>query len=141
MITRRVFVGSLAGGLLAAPLATEAQQPARVFRLGLLGTVPLTQPGAAHIWDGLFEGLRQLGYVEGQNLIIEGRFSEGRSERLPTLAAELVRLNVDVIVAAATTADEAKRATSTIPIVMTNHGGLSALSPALVGKQLQLLKE
>ena len=120
----------------------------------------MTEAGAAHIWDGLFEGLRQLGYVEGQNLVIEGRYSEGRSERLPALAAELVQLKVDVIVAAATTADEAKRATSTIPIVMTNHGdpvgsrvvaslarpggnvtGLSALSPVLVGKQLQLLKE
>jgi len=159
-VNRRSFVGTLGLGFLTAPLGIEAQQPARVFRLGLLGTVPMTEAGAAHIWDGLFEGLRQLGYVEGQNLIIEGRFSEGRSERLPTLAAELVRLNVDVIVAAATTADEAKRATSTIPIVMTNHGdpvgsrvvaslarpggnvtGLSALSPALVGKQLQLLKE
>ncbi len=135
-MNRRSFVGTLGLGLLTAPLGIEAQQPARVFRLGLLGTVPMTEVGAAHIWDGLFEGLRQLGYVEGQNLVIEGRYSEGRSERLP------------------------KRATSTIPIVMTNHGdpvgsrvvaslarpggnvtGLSALSPALVGKQLQLLKE
>jgi len=159
-VNRRSFVGTLGLGLLTAPLGIEAQQPARVFRLGLLGTVPMTEPGAAHIWDGLFEGLRQLGYVEGQNLVIEGRYSEGRSERLPALATELVQLKVDVIVAAATTADEAKRATSTIPIVMTNHGdpvgsrvvaslarpggnvtGLSALSPALVGKQLQLLKE
>ena len=159
-MNRRSFVSTLGLGLLTAPLGIEAQQPARVFRLGLLGTVPMTEAGAAHIWDGLFEGLRQLGYVEGQNLVIEGRYSEGRSERLPALAAELVQLKVDVIVAAATTADEAKRATSTIPIVMTNHGdpvgsrvvaslarpggnvtGLSALSPALVGKQLQLLKE
>jgi putative ABC transport system substrate-binding protein len=157
---RRVFMGALTGGLLAVPLAAEAQPAAKVYRIGLLGTVPLTDPGTSHIWDGFLEGLRQLGYVEGQNFVIEGRYSEGRSERLPALAAELVQLKVDVIVAAATTADEAKRTTSTIPIVMTNHGdpvgsrvvaslarpggnvtGLSALSPALVGKQLQLLKE
>jgi putative ABC transport system substrate-binding protein len=157
---RRKFIEVIGGGLLAAPRASEAQQPAKLFRLGLLGTVPLTEPGASRIWDGFLEGLRQLGYVEGQNVVIERRFSEGKAERLPDLAAELVRLKVDVIVAAAITADEAKRATSTIPIVMTNHGdplgnrlvtslarpggnvtGLSTLSPDLVGKQLQLLKE
>ena len=104
--------------------------------------------------------LRQLGYVEGQNIVIESRFSEGRYERVPALAAELVRLKVDVIVAAAYTPDAAKGATSTIPIVMTNHAdpvgsrlvaslarpggnvtGLSVQSPDLVGKQLQLFKE
>jgi putative ABC transport system substrate-binding protein len=157
---RRKFIEVIGGGLLAAPRASEAQQPAKLFRLGLLGTVPLTEPGASRIWDGFLEGLRQLGYVEGQNVVIERRFSEGKAERLPDLAAELVRLKVDVIVAAAITADEAKRATSTIPIVMTNHAdplgnrlvtslarpggnvtGLSTLSPDLVGKQLQLLKE
>ena len=76
-MNRRGFVGTVGLGLLTAPLGIEAQQPARMFRLGLLGTAPLTQPGAAHIWDGLFEGLRQLGYVEGQNLVIEGRYSSG----------------------------------------------------------------
>jgi len=150
----------MGGGLLAAPRASEAQQPAKVFRIGLLGTVPLTEPGASRIWDGFFEGLRQLGYVEGQNIVIESRFSEGRYERVPALAAELVRLKVDVIVAAAYTPDAAKGATSTIPIVMTNHAdpvgsrlvaslarpggnvtGLSVQSPDLVGKQLQLFKE
>jgi putative ABC transport system substrate-binding protein len=160
VIERRKFIEVIGGGLLAAPRASEAQQPAKLFRLGLLGTVPLTEPGASRIWDGFLEGLRQLGYVEGQNVVIERRFSEGKAERLPDLAAELVRLKVDVIVAAAITADEAKRATSTIPIVMTNHAdplgnrlvtslarpggnvtGLSTLSPDLVGKQLQLLKE
>jgi hypothetical protein len=90
---RRAFLAG-ATALLGAPLGAAAQQPARVFRLGLLGTVPLTNPGAARIWGGFFEGLQQLGYVEGQNIVIEGRFSEGRSERLPTLAAELVRLKV-----------------------------------------------
>jgi putative ABC transport system substrate-binding protein len=160
VITRRRFM-TVAAGLLVAPLAAEAQQQSRkVFRIGLLGTVPLTEPGASHIWDGFFEGLRQLGYVEGRNIVIEGRYSEGRSERLPTLAAELVRLKVDVIVAAGYTAAMAKGATSTIPIVMTNHGdpvasrlvaslarpggnvtGLSLMNPELIGKQLQLLKE
>ena len=153
-------MGLMAGGLLGAPRAAQAQQPAKVFRLGLLGTVPLSNPGASRIWDGFVEGLQQLGYVEGRNIVIERRFSEGKAERLPDLAAELVRLKVDVIVAAAYTADAAKGATSTIPIVMTNNGdpvgsrlvaslarpggnvtGLSALSPDLVGKQLQLLKE
>jgi putative ABC transport system substrate-binding protein len=156
---RRAFLAG-AAALLGAPLAAAAQQPARVFRLGLLGTVPLTNPGAARIWGGFFEGLQQLGYVEGHNIVIEGRFSEGRSERLPTLAAELVRLKVDVIVAAAYAASAAKGATSTIPIVMTNDAdpvgnllvvslarpggnvtGLSTLSIDLVGKQLALLKE
>ncbi|MBM2844685.1 MAG: transporter substrate-binding protein, partial [Anaerolineales bacterium] len=159
-MNRRSFIGTLGLGLLAAPFASEAQQPARVFRLGLLGTVPLTEPGSSRIWNGFFEGLRQLGYVEGQNLVIERRFSEGRTERLPDLAADLVRLKVDVIVAAVYAADAAKGATSTIPIVMTNNSdpvgsglvaslarpggnvtGLSGQSPDLVGKQLQLLKE
>ena len=161
MMERRTFLGTLAGSLLAAPLAAGAQQPAgKVFRIGLLGTVPLADPAASRLWGGFFDGLRQLGYVEGQNVVIEGRFSEGRSERFPTLAAELVRLKVDVIVAAGYAPNAAKGATSTIPIVMTNHAdpvgsglaaslaraggnvtGLTALAPALVGKQLQLLKE
>jgi len=87
-----------------------------VFRLGLLGTVPLTEAGASRIWDGFLEGLWQLGYVEGQDIVIERRFSEGRYQRVPALAAELVRLKVDVIVAASYTADAAKGATSTMPI-------------------------
>ena len=107
-----VLIALLSSTVLAAPLAAEAQQPAKVFRLGLLGTVPLTEPGASRIWDGFLEGLWQLGYVEGQNIVIEVRFSEGRYERVPALAAELVRLKVDVIVAASHTADAAKGATS-----------------------------
>jgi putative ABC transport system substrate-binding protein len=155
---RRTFIGTLGGGLLAAPLAAEAQQAGKVYRIGLLGTVPLADPGTARIWGGLFDGLRQLGYTEGQNIAFEGRFSEGIQERLPVLAVELVRLKVDVIVAAATAAEAAKGATSTIPIVVPNYGdpvetrlvvslakpggnvtGLSG--PDLVAKQLQLLKE
>jgi putative ABC transport system substrate-binding protein len=146
--------------LLALPFAVGAQPAAKVFRIGLLGTVPLTNPEASRIWSGFFDGLRQLSYVEGQNIVIEGRYSEGKSERLPALAAELVGLNVDVIVAAAHAANAARDITATIPIVMPNHGdpigsglvvslaspggnvtGLSALTPDLVGKQLQLLKQ
>jgi len=83
MTTRRAFLGALAGGLLAAPLDVQAQPAAKVWRIGLLGTVPLTEPGVARIWGGFFEGLRQLGYVDGQNVVIEGRYSEGRAGRLP----------------------------------------------------------
>jgi putative ABC transport system substrate-binding protein len=159
----RLLAGAAVLLFVAGPLAVQgvqAQPPAKVSRIGLLGTVPLTEPGTARIWGGFFEGLRQLGYVEGQSLVIEGRFSEGRSERLPTLAAQLVQVKVDVIVAAAHTALAAKGATSTIPIVMTNNPdpvgsglvaslgrpggnitGLTTRSPDLVGKQLQLLKE
>jgi len=159
--TRREFIGTLAGGLLAAPLAAEAQQAAKVYRIGLLGGSPPKTPGGQRSWEGFFQGMRELGYVEGQNILVEGRFYGDRTDRLPTLAAELVRLNVDVIVAGAPPAPEAaQRATSTIPIVMASHSdpvgsrlvaslakpgknvtGLSTLSPELVGKRLQLLKE
>jgi putative tryptophan/tyrosine transport system substrate-binding protein len=111
--------------------------------------------------EGLLQGLREHGYVEGQNIVIEYRWAEGRAERLPDLAAELVSLNVDVIVAGGTPGPlAAKHATGTIPIVMTAAGdpvgsglvaslarpggnvtGLSARSPDLSGKRLQLLKE
>jgi len=158
--TRRAFITTLAGGILAAPLAVEAQ-PAKVYRIGLLGGSPPNSPGGSRAWEGFFHGLRELGYVEGQNILIEGRFYGDRTERLPALAAELVQLKVDVIVAGAAPAPEAaQRATSTIPIVMAIHfdpvgsglvvslaspgrnvTGLSVLSPELVGKRLQLLKE
>jgi putative ABC transport system substrate-binding protein len=158
-VDRRAFMAGLLG-LLIAPLAAEAQPAAKVFRIGLLGTVPLTNPEASRIWGGFFDGLRQLGYIEGQNIVIECRYSEGNSARLPILAGELVQLDVDVIVAAAHAANAARAITSTIPIVMPNHGdpigsglvaslarpggnvtGLSTLTPDLVGKQLQLLQE
>ena len=74
---RRAFLGPLAGGLLAAPLAAVPQQAGKVYRIGMLGTVPLTNPGAARIWGGFFEGIQQLGYVEGRNIVIEGRYSGG----------------------------------------------------------------
>ena len=152
---RRTFIGTLAGGLLAAPLAAEAQPPqAKVARIGLLGDVPrfLDEP--------FRQGLRELGYIEGQNIVIEHRAPEWKYERLPGLAVELVRLQVDVIVAASPAATKAaKQATSSIPIVFTVSGdpvadgfvaslarpggnvtGLATVGPELVGKQLEMLK-
>ncbi len=144
--------------LLSTPLATEAQP--KVYRIGLLGFSPPNTPGS-HLWEAFLQAMRERGYVEGQTIVIEGRYSEGHDERLPDLAAELVRLKVDVIVAGATQAAEAaKRATATIPIVMPNHSdpvatgivaslarpggnvtGLSIQNPELTGKRLELLKE
>jgi ABC-type uncharacterized transport system substrate-binding protein len=161
VISRRAFVGTLTLGPLAAPLAAETQQAAKVYRIGLLGGSPPNSPGGRRAWNGFFLGMRELGYVEGHNILVEGRFYGDQTERLPALAAELVRLKVDVIVAGAAPAPEAaQRATSTIPIVMANHNdpvgsglavslakpgknvtGLSTLAPELVGKRLQLLKE
>jgi putative tryptophan/tyrosine transport system substrate-binding protein len=159
MDRRTWFVGSL--GLLVAPLAAEAQAPPKTFRIGLLASSSPNSPEASHVWDGFFEGLRNLGYVEGRNVVIEGRFYGDNTEQLPALAAELVKLQVDVIVTGTTPAPEmAKRATSAIPIVLANHPdpvrsglatslakpggnvtGLSLVHMELHGKQLQLLKE
>ena len=158
---RRTFLGVVAGGLLAAPLAAEAQQAGKLYRIGLLGGSPPNSPGGRRAWEGFFQGLRELGYVEGQNIVVEGRWYGERTDRLPALAGELARLKVDVIVAGAAPAPEAaRRATSTIPIVMANHNdpvgsglvaslarpgrnvtGMSTLSPELIGKRLQLFRE
>jgi putative ABC transport system substrate-binding protein len=152
MMDRRAFIGGLAGGLLTAPLAAEAQP---VWRVGILGNENSAP------WEAFRRGLRDLGYVGGRNLTMESRWSEGRTERLPALAIELVQLRVDVIVASGTQAVRAaKQATSTIPIVMAvsahpdkiglveslarpggNVTGLDNVGPDLKGKQLQLLKE
>jgi putative ABC transport system substrate-binding protein len=116
MDRRRFLLTSLAGAL-AAPLAAEGQ-PEKVHRIGILaGGSPPSHRGP------LTDALRELGYVEGRNLVIEGRYAEGRPERLPGLAAELARLRVDVLVTFATPATmAAKAATATIPIVMTDVG-------------------
>ena len=147
-----------AGGLVVAPSAAEAQQAAKVARIGYLGTNRAVAP--RHV-DAFLQGLRDLGYVEGRNLVIEYRDAEGKLERLPALAAELVALKVDVIVAATTPgALAAKQATKTVPIVFAvaadpvtdglvaslarpggNVTGLSYLGPDLVGKLLELLKQ
>ncbi len=152
-----ILAVTLIFSVLLSPLAADAQQAAKVYRIGYLGNVP-TPPT---LWEAFLRGLRELGWVEGQKLVIERRNAEGRFERLPDLAADLVRLKVDLIVAAGSPAPlAAKRATNTIPIVMTNAGdpvgsglvtslarpggnvtGQSLLNPALVGKQLELLKE
>ena len=166
MIDRRTFFGTLAGSLLAAPLAAEAQPAGKVARIGVLS--PGSPSGAgrnpsdlAVLFAAFREGLRELGYVEGQNIKIESRWAEGNYDRLPGLAADLVRLKVDVIVTYGTPASQAaKRATGTIPIVMAaiidpvasglvtsiarpggNLTGQSMMSPDLVAKQLEILKE
>jgi putative tryptophan/tyrosine transport system substrate-binding protein len=114
---RRAFIGTLAGGLLAAPLAAEGQQTGKVYRIGMLETRS-TVLNAANI-DAFRRGLRELGYTEGQNFEIVYRSSDGRDERFPSLASELVRLKVDLILTRGTPAAlAAKRATRTIPIVM-----------------------
>jgi len=147
--------------LLAAPLAADAQQAGKVPRIGFLGvTSPSDRP--SHL-DAFRQRLRELGWVEGQNIVIDYRYAEGRVDRLPDLAAELVRLKVDLIVASAGTqaATAAKNATETIPIVMiyvrdpvgtgliaslarpggnvTGVSGSAGLE--LFAKQLELLKE
>jgi len=156
--TRRAFIGTLAGGLLAAPLAAEAQQAAKVARIGFLA---LNMAAAPHLREAFRQGLRDLGYVEGRTVVIEYRDAEGKPERLPALAAELVALKVDVILAAGEPhALAAKQATKTIPIVFTvaadpvasglvtslarpggNVTGLSSVGPDLVGKRLERLKQ
>ena len=156
---RRAFLAITAGGLLAAPLAGEAQAPAKVPRVGYVFS---RAPSEAHrLWDAARQGLRELGYVEGQNIALEVRWAEGRFERLPELVAELVRLKVDVLVVAATPgALTVKNATRTIPVVMvavadpvgsglvaslarpgSNFTGLGLLNPEISGKRLELLKE
>jgi len=157
VIDRRAFLAG-AAALLAAPLAAETQQADKVARIGYLGTRRGVSP---HLPEAFRQGLRDLGYVEGRNVVIEYRNNEGKNERLPALAAELVALKVDVILAAATPhALAAKQATRTIPIVFAATGdavadglvtslarpggnltGLSFFTPELVGKRLELLKQ
>ncbi|HEX9531933.1 MAG TPA: hypothetical protein VGA58_04065 [bacterium] len=93
VMDRRTFMGTLAGGLLAAPLAAEAQQPARPATIGVLASAEFTEAVRGAIRDGL----RDQGYVEGQNIVIEWRSAEGRSDRAAALAVELAHLKVDVI--------------------------------------------
>ena len=116
---RRRFVGAAAASLLA--VGAVAQQTHRVWRVGVLETVS-TDLNAANV-EALREGLRGLGYIEGRNLIVEYRSADGRGDRFPDLADDLVRLNVDVIVTRGTPATlAAKNASRTIPIVMARSG-------------------
>jgi putative ABC transport system substrate-binding protein len=160
-MTKNVFCLALGAMLFALCFSAEAQQPKKVPRIGYLSSVdrPTDLPRA----EGIRRGLRELGYIEGQNIAIEYRYAEGRPEREPGLAAELVRLKVDIIVVAAgdVPIQAAKNATKTIPIVMTGQGsdpvraghveslarpggnvtGLTSLNRELGGKRLELLKE
>src|SRR5258705_9323809 len=112
------YIITLTLSLLAAPLATEAQPAGKVHRIGFLSP-GFPRPDRDPPVDAFRQGLRDLGYVEGQNLVIEYRGSEGQDARLPALASELARLQVEVIVAVGTTATRpAQQATHTIPIVM-----------------------
>jgi putative ABC transport system substrate-binding protein len=119
MMERRTFLGVVAGGLLAPPLAADAQQAGKIHRVGFLSPTSPSDPGHPRRLGAFLEGLRELGYTEGQNVVIESRWAQGKYERLPGLATELVRLKVDVIVTYAPPAIQAaKQATATIPIVM-----------------------
>ena len=116
-ITRRAFCSML----LALPFPARAQQAGKIFRIGFLD--PSTASGSAVLVDAFRQELSKLGWIEGKNITIEYRFADGTRERLPELAAELVRLKVDLIVASGgTTPLVAKKATTTIPIVMANAG-------------------
>jgi putative ABC transport system substrate-binding protein len=118
VMERRKFMALMAGGLLAAPRAAEAQQAGRVYRIGSL-EAGAPDPARQAWWDVFRQRMRELGYVEGQNVTFEPRWAHDDNDRLSKLAAELVGLKMDVIVTAATiSALAAKRATSTIPIVM-----------------------
>jgi len=146
-------------GILHAPIGPEAQPAAKVPRIGFLHPDPIS--ARRHRLEAFRQGLRELGYVEGQTVALEVRFAEGKRERLPALAAELVGLKVDVIVTATVPGIRAaQHATKTIPIVMAvaadpvatgfvaglarpggNTTGLSMMAPELVGKRLELLTE
>ena len=155
---RREFITLLGGAAAAWPLAARAQQAGKVYRVAFFSAGEPIQPKNRSIF---VNGLHELGWIEGRNILFEGRYAGNQLDRLPGLAAELVRLDVDVIVAIGTLAPlAAKRATTTIPIVMANAGdplgtklvaslarpggnvtGMSLMAPDLGGKRLELLKE
>jgi putative tryptophan/tyrosine transport system substrate-binding protein len=154
VISRRVFLGVVAG-LLAAPLGAAAQSVGKVYRVGYLST-------SSSVFEAFRRALRELGYVEGQNLVLEVRLANGRLDQLPALAMELVRMRLDVIAAVSSPAIRAtKQATTTIPIVMAFSGddpvqygfvktlarpsgnitGVALVADELAGKRVALLKE
>jgi putative ABC transport system substrate-binding protein len=155
---RREFIGSLIGTAVAGPLAARAQQPA----MPVIGFLSALSPDLhAHSVGAFRQGLRDLGYVEGKNIVVEFRWAEGHYDRLSDLAGELVRLKVDVLVTHGTPGTRAaKQATTSIPIVMAGVGdavatglvaslnrpggnitGINILGPELYGKRLELLKD
>jgi putative ABC transport system substrate-binding protein len=158
-MTKQILGFVLSAMLFAIGGSAEAQQPARIHRIGIL--IPTSASFLSARVEALRQGLRALGYVEGKNILIEDRYAEGKGERLPDLAAELVQLKVDVIVTSSPSATlAAKKASATIPIVIAsandpvgtglvsslaqpggNITGLSLMVPDLDGKRLELLKE
>jgi len=155
---RRVFISGITLGLLTAPLAAEGQQVGKIPRLCFLEL----SPGLSRsVYSPFFQGLRDLGYVDGQTITIDYLSADGQAERFPALAADCVRLKADIVVASTTLAAQAaKKATRTIPIVMNALGdpvaaglvaslarpegnvtGVSMMSPGLAAKRLELLKE
>ena len=156
---RRTFIGSVASSLLAVPLGVEAQQPAKIPRIGFLGLASASS--FAKQVEAFRAGLRDLGYLEGKNIVIDYRWAEGKYDRLSDLAGELVRLRVDVLVTPGTPgALAAKRATTTIPIVVAtsadavasglveslarpggNITGSTYFIPELNAKRLEIFKE
>ena len=161
MIDRRTFLAGTGAVLLATPLAAEGQPTANIPRVGFLSPSSLSDPRTSRYFQALRQGLREQGYMEGQNILIEPRWAEGKYDRLPGLATELVRLKIAVIVTYGGVATQAaQQATGTIPIVMAvvqepvstglvaslarpggNITGMSSMSPELIGKELEILKE
>jgi putative ABC transport system substrate-binding protein len=159
-VKRRDFITLLGGAAAAWPLAARAQQVSSVPRIGYLSPGSAS-PGLLNYYDEFRRELRELGYVEGQNIVIDYRFANGKFDRLPELAAELVQLNVDIIVSVVTQASlAAKNATRTIPIVIVSVGdpvgaglvaslarpsanvtGNSSMTIEVIGKSLALLKQ
>ena len=158
-MNEKIRVLTLCALLSALCASAEAQQPTKAARIGFLGAISFS-PASARI-EAFRQGLRELGYVEGKNIVIEARYTDARPERLADLAAELVRLNLDIIMAqGGQSIRAAQNATKTIPIVMIavsdpvslgfvaslarpggNITGLSTQAPELGGKRLELLKE
>ena len=159
MISRRKLLVALGAGALAAPMSSFAQQQGKVWRIGFLEPTPVESH--QHLLGAFRQRLRDLGYEEGRNYTIELRFANGKLERLPGLASELVQSKVDVIVAATSPAiSAAQKATKTIPIVMSRVGdpvesgfvasfarpggnitGRTTQAPELMAKRVQLFKE
>ena len=158
-MVRRTFLGIVAGGLLATPVTVEAQPAEKIYRIGMLERTS-TAINAANL-DAFRRGLRDLGYIEGKNFVIEYRSADGRDEQFPDLATELVRLKVDMIVTRGTPAAlAAKNATGTIPVVIMgladpvgqgivaslarpggNITGVSAIVTEIYAKRVELLRE
>jgi putative ABC transport system substrate-binding protein len=157
MMGYKIVFLAISAMLFALSSSAQAQQPGKVYRIGFLST----NPPEAYAWNALLDGLRERGYIEGRNIVFERRFSEGKAERFPEFAAEMVRLKADIIIVTTTPAAfAAKNATQTIPIIIPtaldpvgaglvaslarpggNITGLSSLAPELSGKRLELLKE